>query len=344
MYHSFKTTTAAKRALCLLICVALLALSLMSCSSTSKPVKPSEQDLKVVATCEGIDIYYEELRYVTMVYKEDLAYRYGDNIWEDATLTEQYLPKLMEKVTEALKINCAIVAMAKTFQIDVNEQAIQDEVQTRIDETVAAIGKRRDYIDMLESLYMTDHFVRYSLATDICEREMVYAMMDLDLIIESEKDFLPYALDDENYCATYHIFIGNDAGDSVDVNRQLAEQVHTMMVEGKKIEDLIGSKYNEDTSEGKVPYHFTRGEMDIAYEEAAFALAIGEFSGVVECDEGFYIISRQPLDEAYVTANVTKLLQSYQYAQVETLLTDYRREIEVSWTDYGKSVDLVAMK
>ena len=344
MYHSFKTTTAIKKSLCLLLCVAVLALSLMSCSSTSKPIKPSEQDLKVVATCEGVDIYYEELRYVTMVYKEDLAYRYGKNIWEDAALTEKYLPKLMEKVTEALKINCSIVAMAQTFQIDVNEQAIQDEVQTRIDETVAAIGKRRDYIDMLKSLYMTDHFVRYSLATDICEREMVYAMMDLDLIIESEKDFLPYALSDENYCATYHIFIGNDAGDSVDVNRQLAEQVYEMMVGGKKIEELIGSKYNEDTSEGRVPYHFPRGEMDLAYEEAAFALKIGEFSGVVECDEGFYIISRQPLDEAYITANVTKLLQSYQYAQVEALLTDYRSDIEVEWNDYGKSIDLVAMQ
>lgn len=344
MYQSFKKAIVVKRSLCLLICFALLTLSLLSCSSTSKPIKPSEQDLKVVATCEGVDIYYEELRYVTMVYKEDLAYRYGDTIWEDATLTEKYLPQLMQKVTEALKINCSIVAMAKTFQIDVNEQAILDEVQARIDETVATIGKRRDYINMLKSLYMTDHFVRYSLATDICEREMVYAMMDLDLIIESEKDFLPYALDDENYCATYHIFIGNDAGDSVDVNRQLAEQVHEMMVEGKKIEELIGSKFNEDTSEGKVPYHFTRGEMDLAYEEAAFALEIGQFSGVVECDEGFYIISRQPLDEAHITANVTKLLQSYQYAQVEALLTDYRYKIEVEWNDYGKSIDLVAMK
>ena len=234
--------------------------------------------------------------------------------------------------------------MAKTFEIDVNDQIISDEVQERIEETIASIGKRRDYIDMLESLYMTDHFVRYSLATDICEREMVYVMRDLDLIIDNEKDFLSFALDDNNYCATYHIYIGNDAGDSVDVNRQLAEQVYQMMLDGKPIEDLIGSKYNEDTSEGKVPYHFTRGEMDLAYEEAAFALKIGEFSGVVECDEGFYIIERRPLDEAYVTNNVTTLYQNYQYAQVEALLTDYRKTIVVEWTEYGNSIDLIAMK
>ena len=344
MYHTIQKATPARRILCLVMCSVFLLLSLVSCASSSKPVKPSEEDLRVVATCEGVDIYYEELRYVTMVYKEDFKYRYGNNIWEDAALTEQYLPLLREKIVEALKINCSIVAMAKTFSIDVNEQIIQDEVQSRIDETVAAIGKRRDYLDMVESLYMTDHFVRYSLATDICEREMVFALKDLDLIIDNEKDFLPFALDNENYCATYHIFIGNDAGDSVDVNRQLAEQVHAMMVEGKPIEELIGSKYNEDTSEGRVPYHFTRGEMDLAYEEAAFALEIGEFSGVVECDEGFYIIERRPLDEAYVTNNVTTLYQNYQYAQVEALLTDYRKTIVVEWTEYGNSIDLIAMK
>ena len=72
-----------KRAVCLVLCLVLIATLLCSCSSSSKPIEPSEQDIMVVATCEGFDVYYEEMRYVTLAFRDELAARYGKDIWTD---------------------------------------------------------------------------------------------------------------------------------------------------------------------------------------------------------------------------------------------------------------------
>jgi hypothetical protein len=328
-----------------LILTLLLAITMLAgCSKSSKPIKPSEQDIKVVATCGGYDIYYEELRYVTMSYKEQMASLYGKDIWTDPEKIAVYQPMLLDKIRTSLTVNYAILALCAEVNIDIEEKAIQDSVQEMIDQTIAEVGGRKNYIDLLEQMYMTDHFVRFTLATDMCETELAYAMMDLEQIIDNEKDFLPWALNDENFCATFHLYIINDAGDDVEANYALAQEALQMLENGKPIKEMIATKYNEDVYETGTPYHFTHGEYEEVYEQAAFALDIGERSGIIEAEGGFYIIERQPLSEAYITKNLTELLQRYQYAQVELLISERRKELTVDWTEYGQSLDLLNMK
>jgi len=332
------------RAIALILSLLLLLPSLAACSGSSKPIKPSEQDMKVVATCGGYDIYYEELRYVTLSYRDQMASLYGNDIWTDSDKIATYLPMLQEKINKALTVNYAILSLCAEVGISMEEKAITDSVQQMIDQTVAEVGGRKNYISLLEQMYMTDHFVRFTLATDMCETELAYVLMDLEQIIDNEKDFLPWALDDDNFCATFHLYIANDAGEKVEDNRKKAEEALKKLEEGTAIKDLIASVYNEDVYETGTPYHFTRGEYDEIYEAAAFALEIGERTGIVECEDGFYIIERQSLSEAYITKNLTELFQRYQYAQVELLITERRGELTVDWNEYGASLDLLEMK
>ena len=82
-------------------------------------------------------------------------------------------------------------------------------------------------------------------------------------------------------------------------------------------------------------------EYDEAYEKAAFALDVGEVSDVIETEDGFYIIERQPLSESYIVGNLTELFQRYQFIQVETLIADHRATLTVEWTDFGKTLSLL---
>lgn len=334
--------TALCRIVLLLLALVLMCGTFTACSA-SRPIKSTEQELKVVATCAGYDILYDELRYITLAYRDEYTAKYGADTWTDETKISTYLPQLTEEIIEALKINAAILSVCAEFGISAEDQDILTAVQTEMDEMIEMLGGRSAYKQMLEEMYMTDRFVRYTLATDLCESALNKTLSEAELIIANELDFMDYAMQDTNMCATYHIFIGNDEGDSIEENRATAEEVHAMLTSGTDIKQLIGSKYNEDVTAPSTPYYFMKTEYDERYESAAFALEIGEISEVVETDDGFYIIVRQPLSESYIAANLTELFQRYQYAQVESILADERAALTVEWTDYGRSLDLVSL-
>ena len=100
--------TRATRTIAWLLTLLTLATLLVSCGA-ARPVSPTKQESVVVAHCAGYDICYDELRYVTLSFKDELAARYGADIWTDADKAAAHLPELTEKVTEALKISPAIL-------------------------------------------------------------------------------------------------------------------------------------------------------------------------------------------------------------------------------------------
>ena len=327
---------------CVLMLLLASVLFLTSCSTSSKPIESTELEMTVVGTCEGFDVYYDELRYVTLSYKDIMESYYGKGIWDDAATAEQYLPELREHVMKNLTANYAVLAHCQTFMIDINAEPIQEAVQESIDEMVDEIGGRESYRAALAEMYLTDRLVRFTLGTDYCHTELMYAMMDIDLIESDQLEFLTYA-QEGGFCAVYHIYIANDEGESVEDNRKKAEEALAKLRSGTEMKKMLGSIYNEDVYLVSDPYYFTRGEYDEAYEEAAFALEIGEISDIVQTEDGFYILQRQPLDQDYLVANLTELMQRYQYACVESLVRDLQKEISVELNDFGKSLDLLAI-
>ena len=75
-------------------------------------------------------------------------------------------------------------------------------------------------------------------------------------------------------------------------------------------------------------YYFFRGEMEEHFEEASFALAEGEMSGVVESSFGFHIILRCEKDPAYLDANISEIASKYASLRYNEILAD----LSSGWT------------
>lgn len=278
------------------LAVLMLSLLMLAGCGSVDSIEPSEEDVRVVMQASGYDVYYDEVRYYTCNLKDQMAAYYGEDIWQDASAAEPYLEELQTSVEDMSRYNAAVLSLCAEYGISMEETAIQKDVQTEVEELVEECGNMKSYRAALEEYYMTDRLYRYITSVTLCETELYNVLLDLGLLDNSDEGAEAFFASEE-FIRTLHIYIGNDAGESVEENRAKAEAIVKELDSGADFNKLIG-RYSEDfymtTTNG---YYFTRGEMDEAYEAAAFALKEGEYSGVVETASGFFIIRRMPKDK-----------------------------------------------
>ncbi len=125
-----------------------------------------------------------------------------------------------------------------------------------------------------------------------------YAMAD-KVYQQIIQDVNPEISDDEARTITVqHILIRTSrfdgAGNRIPYSKAAREaaykkacEVRALAVDGEHDFTELASKYSEDTN---ITYSFGKGEMEEAYEAAAFQLETDEVSQVVESEIGYYII------------------------------------------------------
>lgn len=330
--------------LALLLVTVLLCPCLFACSSNKK-------NLRAVGTVGNYDVCYEELRWLTLQYKDLLASTYGKDIWKNSDTAEQYREELYDAVYKSIVSNYAILSLCdddilklngeKT--VDINSTEVQDIVQQYVDQTISEAGSKSAYEAKLKSLYMTDHLYRFIYGVDICETLLFNSYCNLTIIDDSDQAAIDYIY--KNFIRTVHIYIQNDPKDDVESNRATAEAVRVKLLNGEDINALV-AKYSEDkymtTSDG---YYFTHGRYSKAYEDAAFALEIGQVSPVVETYSGFYVIKRMELDANYIGTHFAKeLKQQYLLAVFDEIVNKRKAELSFTPNEYGESLDLTQMK
>ena len=82
------------------------------------PIKSSEEEARVVGTYGDFEVKYEELKYVTLICKEELDSKYGSYDKLSAEDKEKYNTELEENVLEELKSNYVILTLCKEYGID----------------------------------------------------------------------------------------------------------------------------------------------------------------------------------------------------------------------------------
>ena len=359
------------------ILTALLALTfiltaLASCGpkSVTDGADPTEEELRVVGTVNGYDVCFDEYRYVVLSAKDIMAAKYGEQIWEDETVAATYEDELRRMAGKMITANYAILSLCaengytdpltdkdavKAVNMQIEEllslyayyNGISVEVTEKADGTLkykyeaGGVDKVYGYFNKdLANSYLTERVMRLTLGTEYAFQQLVRILtVEKNQVIHLDKDVEEYMMSDKFIC-TRHVFVQNDEGESIDANRAIAETVLSMYNEGSTMDQLIGSKYNDDVTTAYYGAYFTRGEMDEAYENAAFGLEVGEVSGIIETADGFYIIERCEKNTDYMLSNFDTFADQITYAIINDMVRARQAELSITLNEYGSSLVL----
>ena len=110
--------------------------------------------------------------------------------------------------------------------------------------------------------------------------------------------------------------------------------------ERNRMRRAVGGIYNNDYGDTGYGYYFARGEMEEAYEMAAFALAEYDVSEVLETDDGFYIIMRLPKDGDYIERNFQSLKEQSYFIVLNGKVEEKLADMPLEWNKTGAALDL----
>lgn len=275
-----------KRKMCVFSGISMLFLLLAGCGSgfaDTKVVLTTGFDKDEIFRIETISCTLPEIMVYLTNTQNQYEGVYGSEIWETdlkgVTLEENVKDTVLAKIAQIKAMN--LLAEKYSVTLSEGELAQVDEATkayfSSLNETeISRMGITESTVETL--------YAEYALA------DKVY-----HYII---KDINPEISDDEARTITVqHILIktytvdgeGNRVSYSKEEKADAYERAEGVLAEARAEEDFdhLVAEYNEDT---KSIYSFGKGEMNQAFEDAAFDLGNGEISGIVETEYGYHII------------------------------------------------------
>lgn len=257
-------------------------------------------------------VTYDVYRYFYLNYRDELEYKYtdGDGNVDTAALDRE----VRERVAEAVCGLYGTVSLADDYGITPSDGDVKASADTYVD-AVRSYYKESggNYESDLAANYMTEQVFAFLMSVDAMEDKLFSTLVSDGGKIEDNDAKVLEILRGEDFVRAKLLFVENDDGEDIENNRKIAEEALAAYKDGSDFDTLIG-RYSEDYTMPRDGYYFTHMEMVDVIENAAFSMADNEISGVLECEEGFYILLRLPKEEAYIAENFADLKSQYQSA------------------------------
>ncbi len=178
------------------------------------------------------------------------------------------------------------------------------EAKEAIDTTLSTYKQYygESFYDILASSYMTEDVFKSLLYTQYLNEKILDLMVKgADELTVDEK--VNELLDGGQMIRAYHILTPE-----LETAEGILEAAKTASDE--EFYDLIQEHGRDTGMVGNTDgYYFSAGQMVVEFEDAAFALEIGQTSEIVETEYGYHIIRRLPMEKAYVEAHIDELYQ-----------------------------------
>ena len=294
------------------IAITLMIVCILASALTGCGAKNSDGVKVVLTTGLGKDeVFRIETASCTlpeiMVYLTNIQNQYesayGEEIWN------------IDLGNITLEENVKDIALAQIARIKtMNLMALRYKVELSDDENVQVESAAETYYNSLNETEIEAMGIDKKIITNIYS-EYALAEKVYHYII---KDINPEISDDEARTITVqHILLKTYALDGTGKKieytqkakedaRDTAYDVWRKAIDGEDFDELI-RHYSEDD---KSTYSFGKGEMDPEFEKAAFNLATGEISNVVETEFGYHIIKCiSTFDKEETDSNKVKIVE-----------------------------------
>ncbi len=307
------------RLLALCLCL-LLSLPLASCSGKNK---------KVVGSCMGQEILYEELRLETLRYRED-----------HPNATEEEIRRAVE---EAIIGRYAVLLLAQEYlpgkSIDSKElEALVDAEEKK---AIEQFGSKSEYKRAIKEQYANPHLMRRLLALTQMEMDVKDAIFK-GTELESTASLLLW-LEDGNFVRARRIrFVFTEENKS-----EMKEEAQTFLqrlIGGESVSALLSDFKNATASQPS--YYFNGlGEGDL--QDAILALTTVEVGSgrLIENGDAWEVLIRLNDErDSFVTYQLNAVWERYRNLRFGEILDTAIAQTAISWNEYGLSLELGKIK
>ena len=251
---------------------------------------------------------------------------YGEQIWEtgvgDVTLEDNVKDIVLAKMARIKTLNL----MAKENDISLND-AEMNKVRVAADEYYESLTKTEREVLGIDRTLITSLYEECALADKVCE----HILMDIN----------PEVSDDEARSVTVeHIFMktymldgfGQKVPYTDAMKQKVYDEIKKVLEKANSGEQSFKSLMEEYNEAELNTISFGKGEVVKAFEEAAFNMETGEMSGIIEGEDGYYIIKcHNTFDREETDANKLKIMEKRKeeafYLEYEGFVASLTRDL-----------------
>ena len=293
-------------------------------------VSCKKRERAIVGTVNGREICYDELYFLVNSYKNSVL----ESCNGDEALARQ---RLNELVMEDIVANCAILELCEDYGLELKsvKAEVKDQVALTITQNFA--NDEKAYREDLKKNNLTEHYFKFVTGVDLLYSKLPAKYEESGKISVDEDNIIDFVK--KNFIRVNHIVRINETADMDKENLAKMEEALALLNAGYSMTFLIENNYTHDYKDVSAKgYILTGGEMREEYETAAFALDVGEISGIIKsrCESNledkyvdcYYIIQRLELSDKYIEDNFYELKSKYINTAINTELEAKRETLE----------------
>ncbi len=249
-----------------------------------------------------------EAKLLLAVTKNRYEESFGSEIWDQKVAgiaMENYVKDMVRD--QLAQLTCMyLYAKEEGISLTIEETGLVKEASNLYFEM---LGEENNSLLGIELDDIEDIFTRYAYAKKIFD--------------EKTKDVKQEISDSEaKVIVVQHIFKSTEGKNDTEKDdiRSLMVEYSMQLSEGADFMSMA-EEYSDDS---RIEYSFGRGEMEQSFESAAFGLAVGEVSRVVETGSGYHIIKCvSDYDTGLTERNKARILEERQQEKFQDGYQDY---------------------